>query len=223
MKRHKCTLFAEHRKGKHKVRDKRVGNANLVTDNKMPMPVSDRRLSDLAGDQVTRPEGELLHEWLDAFLPQLLGSEDATGELEADNDREADRQHFGYPVVPRYLDKFRITVTLKRLVQEALFVGFDGEHIWSDEPYQRPEIFIPGELKSRAIELPKALRKVHRLEGAKDIRKGMAGHFRVDQHAYKLSKHLYISPQHHMSRVLEAKLRQAAKRSGARGAQTLGR
>ena len=136
-----------------------------------------------------------MHNWLRANLKALLASKPKEGEL-----RDA-----GYPTIPLYTDEHRKIVTLKRVVQEALFVIFDGEHKWDGEP---PDLLVPRQLQDRAIKLPKATKQIYRLEGTKEIKSGRQGKFvAAETYAYDVSKHLYISENHPLHKVLERKLR----------------
>ena len=188
-----------------RTRDGKVGNANLVRDI-LTQASRRRRDSDTTNPVASgepRAEGVVLHKWLQDHLSALLanGQQGRVGKDGA----LTDARYPGYPVVPLYTDAHRNVVTLKRVVQEALYVAFDGETKWNG---QAPNLYIPQQLQDRTIKLPKATKKVYRLVGTKDIRSGRQGKFMTTETAAcDVTKHLYISRHHPLCDVLERKLR----------------
>eukprot|EP00937_MAST-01D_sp_MAST-1D-sp2_P000588 g588.t1 len=166
-----------------RARDEQHHNSNLVTD-----------FRDYIEDVSTprpRTEGKELHGWLKLHLSQLL--------------RTAAKPRTGNTgttpiMIPWFGDNNRMGVTLKRIVQESLYVSFDGEHVYDGA---LPELYVPGETGLRALQLPPAVRVILRRT---------RGHKRMIDKPKPVTvlHHLFLSPHHHATLVLREKLTESA-------------
>eukprot|EP00937_MAST-01D_sp_MAST-1D-sp2_P006848 g6848.t1 len=137
----------------------------------------------------TRGEGELLHGWLKENLRELLLPESGEAGI-------ADV----CSVIPYFTDKYRVNVTLKRVVQHVLHEQFDAEALWPNAPHNLPALSISGEFSAIKPHLPPHVRWILRRT---HLKTGIAQKpVRV-----RVSKHLYMSPHLPQGKLLWAKLR----------------
>eukprot|EP00937_MAST-01D_sp_MAST-1D-sp2_P001334 g1334.t1 len=157
-------------------RDNRHHNHNLINDY--------RDYPD--GGESDRTVGEELHDWLKLNLADILQSAGRTAIRTMD-----------MPVmIPWFEDAHRMIVSLKRVAQEALYVSFDGEHVFNEH---LPELYVPGEMGLRQIPLPPPARLIVR-QG-----RGLKGTLERPRPVTVLS-HLFLSRHHHATTVLRRKL-----------------